>query len=1034
MTDASTPHKAKVFISYSRDDIDFADQLVAALETFGFDALIDRHSIPGGEDWKAQLRHMIVEADSIVFVLSPRSATSKLCEWEVEEADQLNKRLIPIVCAPLGSVSVLPRLADLNYTYFYSEPKVSGSGFGAGLSRLVEALNTDLEWIRDHTRLGALSERWQTRKKDAALLLRGDELEDAERWLASKPPSAPEPTELLRDFLAESRRAEAARLDKERQQLAEIAAAQAAEKKALANIAAEQAHRARSQRITRYVIAAAGALVLTGGGIVAYLQWDKARQLAAKEAALTESKQQLSDAGVRVSAEQARNATLTDSLNKRQIDLDHAQANVLGQLSDVKLLRGEFDSALRFAAQGARIDLGLPSDIKDSFASAALARVVSQTKWRFAFSAQDCCLSAAFSPDGRHIVAASGKTARVWDAENRKQLVVFTGHSGVVFSAAFSPDGSRIVTASADKTARIWDAATGQEIAVLGHDDAVIAAAFNLDGTRIVTGSEDTSVRVWNTTNAEEMAVFRGSGKGGVRSVAFSPDGSRIAATFWGEPARVWDSATGKEVAVLGSDEPAQPGDSASGKRAFIIVSESGGIIFAAFDRDGSRIVTASLSNVARVWDAATAKEIAVMRGHRSIVHTAAFSPDGSRVVTASADNTVRIWDAATGEEVAVLRGHGDTVYSAAFSPDGSRIVSASADNSVRVWDTSNTKEIMVFHGHEGETGGPFPGTVWSAAFNPDGSRIVTASPNAAHIWDAASGKEIAVLPGNWLNYAAFSPDGSRVVTSGGVVVGVWDVATGKEIAVLRDENRMWSAVFSPDGSRIITAMVDGDTARIWDIATGKEIAVLRGHKDKVFSAAFSPDGSRIVTASQDKTARIWDAATGKEIIALPHEYGVRSAGFSPEGSSVVTTSGSIARIWDATTGREIAALRGGNLGALSSAAFSPDGLRIVTAGGNAAHIWDVATATEIAVLSGHADAVRAAVFSPDGSRIVTASEDKTARIWDVRLETMTTKELLGVACMRLADFSRLTRDEMRLAGYPDDTPEIDVCQGLRAP
>jgi hypothetical protein len=174
-----------------------------------------------------------------------------LCEWEVEEADQLNKRLIPIVCASLEGVSVPTRLADLNYIYFYAEPKLSGSGFGSGLARLLEALNTDLDWIKDHTRLGALSERWQARKKDAALLLRGDELEDAERWLARKPPGAPEPTELLRAFLAESRRAEAARLDKERQQLADIAAAQAAQREALASIAAEQARRARSQRITR---------------------------------------------------------------------------------------------------------------------------------------------------------------------------------------------------------------------------------------------------------------------------------------------------------------------------------------------------------------------------------------------------------------------------------------------------------------------------------------------------------------------------------------------------------------------------------------------------------------------------------------------------------------------------------------------------------------------------------------------------------------------------------------------------------------
>ena len=41
-----------------------------------------------------------------------------------------------------------------------------------------------------------------------------------------------------------------------------------------------------------------------------------------------------------------------------------------------------------------------------------------------------------------------------------------------VRSAAFSPDGKRIVTASGDKTARVWDAATGKPIGepLRGHD------------------------------------------------------------------------------------------------------------------------------------------------------------------------------------------------------------------------------------------------------------------------------------------------------------------------------------------------------------------------------------------------------------------------------------------------------------------------------------------------------------------------------------------------------------------------------------
>jgi WD40 repeat protein len=112
------------------------------------------------------------------------------------------------------------------------------------------------------------------------------------------------------------------------------------------------------------------------------------------------------------------------------------------------------------------------------------------------------------------------------------------------------------------------------------------------------------------------------------------------------------------------------------------------------------------------------------------------------------------------------------------------------------------------------------------------------------------------------------------------------------------------------------------------------------------------------------------------------------------------------------------------------STTFSPDGSRIVTASyDKTARIWDAASAKEIAVLRGHDNLVLSAVFNPDGSRIVTASYDKTARIWDVHFQMMSVKDLLAEARVHLAGMTKLTREEMRLSGYPDNMSEIDVCK-----
>jgi WD40 repeat protein len=108
------------------------------------------------------------------------------------------------------------------------------------------------------------------------------------------------------------------------------------------------------------------------------------------------------------------------------------------------------------------------------------------------------------------------------------------------------------------------------------------------------------------------------------------------------------------------------------------------------------------------------------------------------------------------------------------------------------------------------------------------------------------------------VNSAVFSPDGKTVLTtSDDKTARLWEAASGKEIAVLRvHEGDVNSAVFSPDGKTVLTT--SSNTTGLWEAASGKEIAVLRVHEGDVNSAVFSPDGKTVLTASHDQTARLW--------------------------------------------------------------------------------------------------------------------------------------------------------------------------------
>ena len=136
----------------------------------------------------------------------------------------------------------------------------------------------------------------------------------------------------------------------------------------------------------------------------------------------------------------------------------------------------------------------------------------------------------------------------------------------------------------------------------------------------------------------------------------------------------------------------------------------------AVYSPDGKYIATAGSLGVF-LWDAETGALLRTFRGHTGLVLSVAFSPDGTRVLTGSWDETAKLWDAETGQEIRTFRGHTREVHSVAFSPDGTRVLTGSSDDTAKLWDAETGQEIRTFR----HTGG-----VHSVAFSPDGTRVLT--------------------------------------------------------------------------------------------------------------------------------------------------------------------------------------------------------------------------------------------------------------------------------------------------------------------
>lgn len=968
-----TSEKLIVFLSYSRSDLTFTDRLVAALDSRGFDCRIDRRHLEYGQKWQAMLADFIAEADTVIFVVSPRSIKSKWCRWELAQVAEQAKRVVPVVVEPIAPEPLPPEIGDWHVMPF--GPDVD---FETETAKLVDVLTSDRDWLKEHTRLAGLAATWDRAERRADALIHGQSLAAAERWKNTPRKLNLKPSALLEDFLSESR--------------------------------AEETRRARLR--TRIATAAALVAITLAGlavyqGLIARREQERA-EAQLREAQIQQSRRLVANAKAATDVHDYATAALLamEALpDEKRVNTADARRPVVGSTrlalnqplgaNKERFVLGKHDAPLisaTYNSEGTHV-LTLSDDGVGHVWDAKSGRHL------FKLDGEEMISLAQFA-GGRIVTGSSEGVVRIRELGGSVAMT-FNGHQGKVSSVAVSKDGTRLVSAAEGDSVRLWDVTAGRMIAILEKNAGFLEAAFlspmgnrvltrSLSGFRLVDTANGRDVALYETAadalfspDGTHFALFSGGGgrlitgesgaevfsfgdhTGGIASAAFSPDGRQLVMVSNDQTVSIWSLEDRLKRATVKTDDWLTYEDSTTPVEA------------ATFSADGGFVLLRSSDGQAGVWNAETGDVVAALNRPEKDIADARFGSDRHTVFTSHRDGTIRRWNANSGVQIEVFSGHRGGISSFALMAGGAQILSASQDGTARVWNAEGRRESMTF--------GRPPVSVTHAAFSGDGSLIATASTDmAARLLDVATGREMAVFKGhsNELARVEFTADGTRLLTMSNKAEGydysarVWDIASQKELSKLNLQGNWKHYDFSRDGMRLVTTYLD--TASVWDFVTGKDVAVVRPQNGYITSAALDAAGKRLVTALTDSTIQMWNADTGEHTAILyKDEVGVDIATFSPDGSQLLTV-GSQVRIRHMRSPEKVVTLPIGDQ--VSAASFSSDGEFVVTASVDV-NLWRAADGEKVAIIEGAGFDATTVHLSPDGTRVLTVS-DGMARLW----------------------------------------------------
>jgi WD40 repeat protein len=718
-----------VFVSYSRSDIAFARLLHEALQEHDFDTWIDWQDIPHSVDWLEEVYKAIEEADTFLFIISNDSL-------EIAHAVKNNKRLIPVVIDDIKADQVPQPLRGLNWVFFRDDEE-----FSDAFQTLMEAIHTDYEWVKEHTRHQVRALEWDRKGRKDGYLLRGGDLAEAESWLASAAEKEPRPTALQNTYILTSRQS--------------------------AN---------QRQRITLGAVAL-GLVISIALGVIAWTQ---------RNQAVTESQARVTAQSEAVAGQATAQAASTQAVKQKK-EAEH----------QARLARAGFLSVEALAHREDQLDLALllvseainQADTPQSRSSLLSALVYRPQLLRFLYGHQGPVSNADISPDGSLLATAGcsqpGPSAGIltctqaeillWDLSRGTLLSrLKTPHPTFISDIAFSPTNALLVSTDWSGNIAVWDT---KEQALLTELDPspsgrILDVVFSPDGESFLTSHEvnlmeehgpEGEIRIWDTETLELVNIQRFPAASPYSKLEVTPDGKYLIAAKTGlSLIDLWDLESWVRVQDTFSEYEA---------RFSTMDLNPDGDILAVGNQDGS----------VQFWDLEKDQPLGQpIKGHEDYVTGIAFDPDGDTVITSSQDQNIRLWDVQSKEPMGEpITLHQDKVPEVVFHPEGNQFVSVSADKRVVLWNLSSCTLIdQALAEHSGP--------VWDVGLTSNGKTAVSGSVDGTlQIWDISSDPELREVLQAQLGQiycVAISPN-DRILAAGGQEgIRFWDLKEAQSL------------------------------------------------------------------------------------------------------------------------------------------------------------------------------------------------------------------------------------------------------------